>query len=133
MQQCYFCESTELETISKYFNNVTKTYTVCKTCGFGYGNTGNEITKENFTEQLELQMKAVKMLRVLFPNDSPKQLHDRYAFHQHRLEEHPTVKGGYCEFCEINWVEMSEQEFKERLGYDKSLWIKESEIKKKWS
>lgn len=131
MNQCYFCNSPDLETISKYFNRVTKSYTVCKNCGFGFGNTGQE-SKENFDENLAIQVKAIKLLKALFPNDTSKQLHDRYSFHQHRVEDHPVVKGGYCEFCEVNWLTMSSQEFKERLGYDKSKWIKESEVKKKW-
>jgi len=131
MNECYFCGSDQLETISKRFNNVSKTHIICKNCGFGFGNTGQE-SKQNFDENMNIQAKAIKLLRVLFPNDSPKQLHDRYIFHQHRVEDHPISKGGYCQFCEVNWQTMSSQEFKERLGYEKSLWIKESEVKKTW-
>jgi len=114
MQKCSFCGSDKLEKVSKK-------QIVCKNCGFGFGNTGKE-TPENMAKYLEQMVKQMNLLHLMFPLDDQKQLALRFQFHQHKFEKHPTASNGYCEYCDRNWNEMSKEEMKERLGYNKDLW-----------
>lgn len=113
MDKCAFCGSKELEKLSEK-------QIVCKDCGFGFGNTGKE-TPENMQEHLKKMIQGLKLLTVLFPNDTVRQSVLRFQFHQHRVENHPT-SDGYCEYCIRDWNKMSKKEMKERLGYNKDKW-----------
>lgn len=113
MKQCSYCGSKDLEKLSEK-------EIVCKSCGFGFGNTGKE-TPANMKKHIENVKQSLQLLKVLFPTDTQEQTTLRFSFHQHRVEKHPT-NNGYCDYCNINWNQMSKEEFKERLGYDKDKW-----------
>lgn len=115
LNYCFLCGSPDLEKVSDKLR-------VCKKCGFGYGNTGHE-NYENFWEHLQNIKDNMNLLRRFFPNDTERRLLNKYLFHEHRIKKHETTKDGYCEFCERNWEKLSDNEFHEQLGYQKSFWM----------
>ncbi len=110
--KCSVCQS-ELEKIGDTYH--------CKTCGFGFkpSKDGKIPNKEDILKDTKFEL---GMLRLLFPTSSAKQLSAKHQFHEHRMKDHPTTKDGYCEFCGERWEKLSDQEFKEKLGYNKSSW-----------
>jgi len=97
---------------------------ICKSCGFGFKKGTNGKIPDMDTI-LANNMRELKMLRLLFPKASADQLVNLHQFHEHRVKKHPTTKDGYCEFCERDWSKLSDSEFFEQLGYQKSKWFNE--------
>jgi hypothetical protein len=119
-KKCGYCGADQLEKVGDDL--------ICKRCGLGFGLDGKpmpnafQILQEGVTK-----MKMLKQLFFVFHLREPthKELQNLYAFHAHRSEKHPTTKGGYCEFCERNWIKMSTEKFKEETGYERSHWFNE--------
>ncbi len=119
-KKCGYCGADQLEKVGDDL--------ICKRCGMGFRLDGKPMP--NTQQILQEGVKKMNILKQLFfvfhlREPTHKELQNLYAFHAHRLEKHPTTKDGYCEFCERNWAKMSNEDFKEELGYQKSYWFNE--------
>lgn len=116
MNSCVNCNSVDLEIIKE-------DHIVCKNCGFGFGNKGE--TEQGMIEHLRWIKDSIKLAMVLFPDLTKKQIVSKVSFHIHNVQQHPTTKDGYCEYCECNWKDLDEKDFAEKTGgLTKKRWIK---------